>query len=71
MKVDCQKKCISFLSVCSVGLGSSVVFFETAVKEVKVPFISNHATISINKFKNYYKKKKCMSCCNLDLLFLL
>lgn len=50
MKVDCQKKCISCLSVCPAGLAGSVGFFETAGKEVKVAFISNHATTAINNF---------------------
>lgn len=54
MKVDCQKNAYP-VSVCSSGLGGSVVFFETAGKEVKVAFISNHATITINKLKDYYK----------------
>lgn len=61
MSVDCQK---TAYPVCP-ALGGSVAFFETAGKEVNVSFISNHTTIAIIKFKNYYKKKKCMPFCNL------
>lgn len=54
MKVDCQTNAYP-VSVCSAGLGGSVVFFETAGKEVKVAFIYSHATIAINKLRDYYK----------------
>lgn len=67
MKVDCKRK-----SICCLHPSPDLSSSETADKEAEVGFISNHATIAINKFKNCYMKTKIhTSSCSLVPLLLL